>query len=319
MSGDRPVRSRPAGPSPTHAGATAAVLRQLLLQRVEYRDRWTPLARRSGPTAGVSQAAVAEVIALHLWETGERPDTDRALPRALKDRVQRALNGEVLSPQTLDWFIGAFRMTPADSAVLRGERFQDPARRDPPLINTLRDEQRLPLRQRHRTVSVFERRSIGLGGYPVRHRTTQAIIACEDGVDSFPHRLCPGASEVAVQRGGRVTARHERDWSTPVLEITLPRPLRQGQVASLEYDVRFDPGDPAVEYRRVAHARAENVDIVVEFDPGRPPRKLWWAVWDDHSGGRVLFEEPVDFDDTTAVHRFLPSLENAAAGFRWTW
>ncbi|MFJ6755159.1 MULTISPECIES: hypothetical protein [unclassified Streptomyces] len=310
MSGDRPANAR----------ATAELLQQLLLQRVEYRDRWARLARRSGASAGVSQAAVAEVIALHLWETGERPDTDTALPRALKDRVQRALAGEVLSPQTLDWFIGAFRMSRVDGDMLRAERFHDPAGRIASPANTLREEQRLPLRQRHRTVSVFERRFIGIGGYPVRHRTTQAIIACEDGVDSFPHRLCPGAREVTVRRGGRVTARHERDWSTPVLEITLPRPLRQGQVASLEYDVRFDPGQaPAVEYRRVAHARAQNVDIVVEFDPGRPPSKLWWAVWDDHSGGRVLFEEQVGFEDASAVHRFLPSLENAAAGFRWTW
>ncbi|MEU7603961.1 hypothetical protein [Streptomyces sp. NPDC041003] len=206
-------------------------MQQLLLQRVEYRDRWVRLARRSGASAGVSQAAVAEVIALHLWETGERPDTGTALPRTLKDRVQRALAGEVLSPQTLDWFIGAFRMNRVDGDMLRAERFHDPAGRDASLANTLREEQPLPLRQRHRTVSVFERRFIGIGGYPVRHRTTQAV----------------------------------------------------------------------------------------EFDPGRPPSKLWWAVWDDHSGGRVLFEEQVGFEDASAVHRFLPSLENAAAGFRWTW
>jgi hypothetical protein len=167
---------------------------------------------------------------------------------------------------------------------------------------------------------VFERHTIGSAGRTVAHRTTRAIMACEDGVDSYPYRLVPGAVDVVVLRGGRVTVRHEPEGSSPILEITLSTPLRLGQIASLEYKVKFVPdADIAREYRRVAHARADNVDIVVQFHPQRIPEQVWWAVWDDFKDGNVLEQEEAFLDSDGCVHRFVPYIKDAAAGFFWKW
>jgi hypothetical protein len=77
--------------------------------------------------------------------------------------------------------------------------------------------------------------------------------------------------------------------------------------------------DIASEYRRVAHARADNVDIVIQFHPGQLPRRLWRTVWDDHKDGNVLRREEAHLDPHGCVHRFVHYLENAVAGFNWTW
>ena len=61
------------------------------------------------------------VIAEHLWSTGERSWSETDLPRQLRDRVGRALNGSVLSEETLEWFVSAFHlglMKPSDNLPL---------------------------------------------------------------------------------------------------------------------------------------------------------------------------------------------------------
>jgi hypothetical protein len=259
-------------------------------------------------------------IAMHLWNSGERSDADTGLPRGLKDRVHRALRGETLSGETLSWFIDAFRMTDQDARQLRDSLAADRSLSGAPVVDTLCSPQSLPIPQRHRTVAAFERHIVGPDRRVAAHRTTRAIMACEDGVDSYPYRFVPGASGVTVLHGGRVTARHEPAGSSPILEITLSTRLRRGQIASLEYQVEFrDDADIAYEYRRVAHARADNVDIVIQFHPQQLPRRLWWSVWDEHKDGNVLRQEEVFLDPDDCAHRFVPYLENAAAGFNWTW
>ncbi|MFD7781995.1 hypothetical protein ACFV4Q_02635 [Streptomyces nojiriensis] len=310
------------------AAATAELLRGLLTGRAAYRVRWERELRRSpGP---LSASAVARVLALHLWDSGERPDTEQDLARRLKDRVHRALGGEFLSRETLEWFIAAFRMNGSDALALRtawcGAAPVGPAGRagagadGGAVTDTLRMPQYLPVRQRHRTVSVFERHHIGRDGAPERHRTLRALMACEDGVSSFPCRLPPGAVDVTVLRGARVGDRLEFPGSTPIVELAFPTPLEAGQIVSLEYEVVYGAiREPVTEYRRVAHARAENVDLAVEFPPSRRPARVWWTVWDHHRDGTVLGETPLALSPDGSVHRFVPALEHAAAGFRWAW
>jgi hypothetical protein len=66
----------------------------------------------------LSQSAAAQVIAEHLWDSGERSDAETGLPRGLKDRVHRTLRGEALSGETLSWLIDAFQMTDQDALAL---------------------------------------------------------------------------------------------------------------------------------------------------------------------------------------------------------
>lgn len=271
-------------------------------------------------TGSLSQSAVAHVIALHLWDSGERPDSDVCLPRNLKDRIHRALAGEVMTPETLNWFISAFGMSPEDGGQLRARLLGGEPAWAGAVAGTLRSPAQLPLPQIHRTVAVFERRVIGPRRHAVTHHTTRAITACADTVRCYPCRQFPDAEHMRVLRGGTVTATHHRAGSAPVLEITLTTPLRRGQVTSLEYMADFGPRSGiAIDYRQVAHARAENVDIVVQFHQAARPRKLWWSVWDDYRQGRILDQETVSLDDDGCAHRYLPYLENAAAGFRWAW
>jgi hypothetical protein len=300
--------------------ATGELLQGLLLQRPAYAGQWQQFQRRGLGREVLSQSAVAQVIAEHLWDSGERSDTETQLPRGLKDRVHRALRGEALSGETLNWFIDAFHMSDQDSRQLRECLATGQSGLGNPVIDTLRLPQWLPIPQRHRTVAAFERQTIGLDQRVIAHRTTRAIMACEDGVDSYPYRFVPGASKVVVLHGGRASTLHEPAGSSPILDITLSTRLRRGQIASFEYQVEFSPNaDIACEYRRVAHARADNIDVVIQFHPRRLPDRLWWTVWDDYQNGNVLQQEEVTLDPDGCVHRFIPYLENAAAGFCWKW
>jgi hypothetical protein len=310
----------PAGAGPGRVRLAGELLQSLLLRQEAYRCLWQPLQRRVHPPGVLSQAAVAQVIAQHLWDSGERSDTRVSLPRDLKDRIRRALQGEVMTAETLTWFIDAFSMTAEDAGRLRAALYDDQPGSGAPVTDTLRSDEGLPIPQRHRTIAVFERRVIGAARHAIAHHTTRAITARAEPVYFYPCRQFAHASAMTVLRGGRITARHEPPGSSPILEITLTSPLQPGQVTSLEYRAEFGPGSGiAVEYRQVAHARADNVDIVVQFDSTHFPRNVWWTVWDDYRGGCILDQEAVSLDADACAHRYVPYLENAAAGFRWDW
>ncbi|GAA1883255.1 hypothetical protein [Actinomadura bangladeshensis] len=312
--------SHTASGSPDGIRATGRLLASLLTQRGPYRRRWEQRLGRALPDGALNKAAVAKVIAAHLWDTGERPDTDAGLPRKIKDRVYRALSGELISAETLTWFVEAFDMAGDDRDRLWTLRFPDAAGPIGPVVDSLRHPQFVPLPQRHRTIAVFERRLIGADGTVIGHRTTSAVLACEDGVTGYPYRLVRGARAVRVRHGGRVTTRHEFSGAAPVIEITFNTPLRRGQVASLEYDVEFArQAQCSSEYRRVAHSRCENVDIIVQFAPEHRPSQVWWTVWDNYRGGEIVHQEPAPLDVETCAHRYVPYMEHAAAGFRWIW
>jgi hypothetical protein len=305
--------------SQDQAHAVARLLRELLL-RPRYAAAWRH--RQKHVHAGaLHQEAIASVIADYLTETNKWSKSGHNLTsRSLKDPVSRALRGEVISAQTLEWFIGAFGMTPEDAQRLRNARNGNLASAGIPVVNTLRSAQELPILQRHRSIVVFEHRILGPDGAPVRHHASRAIIAQKDTVSCYPCRQFPDASEVIMLDGGSITAQHEPAGSSPILEMTLTSPLPVREVRSLKYQANFGP-DASVEteYRQVAHARTSNLDIVVEFHHKRLPRRVWWAVWDDYRDGPPLAEQPVNLDPEGCVSRRLPYLENAAAGFRWEW
>ena len=94
------------------ARAASELLRQLLSEDPRYRKVWERHSVRSGPQ--VSEAAVCRALASHLWDAGERPESDHTLPRRLRDLVSRALSGRVLTRRTVMWFVEAFAMRAAD-------------------------------------------------------------------------------------------------------------------------------------------------------------------------------------------------------------
>ncbi|MFJ1704775.1 hypothetical protein [Kitasatospora sp. NPDC088346] len=91
-------------------------LAELLARPGPYRIRWLRQVTRGTPDR-VNQAAVARVLAQWLWLNGEAPESE-TLPRALRDRVSRALGGRQLSAATLRLFAAAFALSEQDEADL---------------------------------------------------------------------------------------------------------------------------------------------------------------------------------------------------------
>ena len=87
-------------------------------------------------------------------------------------------------------------------------------------------------------------------------------LALEDDVAACP--LGP------LVPGGRVEVLHGGVPGRPADVIVLERKLARGQPLGLEYVFGYPPGGRRVtEVRRPAPGRLENVDLVVDFSPGR--------------------------------------------------
>jgi hypothetical protein len=296
---------------------TGNLLRELLVNDPHYRRRWQAKVKRMR-VADLNQAAVAEVIADHLWDVGERADTETGLARDLKDRVRRALGGITLSGETLRWFIDAFSFTIEDSKRL-WTAFTGTSYGLSGIGHTVVRQRGTVRKQWHRTLSLFERYRIGADGSLVERRTWQTIGAREDGVSAYLFNHEPFAKRVRVVHGGTLGSQYRYGDGLRSQDIVLDRPLRRGETTSLEYVTEYPTrGAQVCEVRRPAHRRSENVDIAVEFDVQRLPTAVFWCVWPDHLEGRPVVEEFVDLRDGV-VRRFVPFIEETVVGFRWAW
>lgn len=299
--------------------AAGRVLRELLTRNPRYRRRWQQHVHRNRAADGISWSAVATVVALHLWESGERPDSQTHLPRQLRDRIRRALRGDVVSGETATWMINAFGMDDADArrlwAALSGARPQEAE-----VAHTLTERLPLLLPQRHQTQAVFERYQIGPAGALAAHHVMHVISATEDGVDRYPYVFGPRPSSFEVVSGGSLTRLHEYGGTLLLAEIALDRQIQRGEVALLEYLSMPQRAErPTTEVRRLARGRTENVDLLLRFSPGRWPSALWWAAWDREEGGDILVKEPMKLDERGCAHKSFASIEDAAVGLCWVW
>jgi hypothetical protein len=299
-------------------GQTARLLRDLLLSRPEYRRLWLEQAERRR-SHDISKAGVARVIALYLWGSGERADSETSLPRDIKDRVRRALAGVSVTPQTLTWFIEAFGMDERDErslwATFAGDRDSHAG-----ISYTITTDRELALRQRHRTIALFERYAIAADRSFTARRTLHTIMALEDGVDIYPFSREPAVERVEVIHGGTLGQHYVHGDGLRTDAILLDRKLWTGETASLEYLCYYPRGGyRATEVRRPAHGRSENIDIAVRFDAAALPRRLAWAVWQDHRDGNPVEEDSASLDERFTAHRFVRFIEETVVGFRWEW
>lgn len=296
----------------------SSLLRDFMLSRPEYRRLWQEQAERRRSDR-VSQAGVARVIALHLWRSGERSDRETTLHRDLKDRVRRALAGENLTPETLNWFIEAFGMDQRDEyslwAAYAGDRDLGAG-----ISYTITGNRKLALRQRHRTVALFERYTVSAERKLVERRTMHTITALEDGIDVYPFNHEPAIECIDVIYGGALGQQYVHGDGLYTDAIVLDQELRKGDTTSLEY-WSFYPlhGYDVTEVRRPAHGRSDNIDIALQFHGSVPPRRISWAVWPDHREGEPLHEEPVSLNAEARVRRFVRFIEETVVGFRWEW
>jgi hypothetical protein len=316
-------------PPPAGRRAAAKYLRELLSQQGPYRRRWERYVVRSRSTE-ITQLAVAEVLARHLWShprvTG---DTD-ALPRQLKDTVSRALSGTLLSRPTLGLFIDAFRISGADAGRLR--RLWEGSGRISVLSGprALGDKAEGTLHSifgppRHQTVSLHDHVQVASDGRIARNRTIQVIEATADGLDRIPYLYDTNALTLEVGQGCGDISGELYKISDDVYAATIPfaRELSAGETTSLEYTTTYRyPGnldDPQErEFRRAVMGRLENFDMRVEFHPDMLPATVWWAIWDGVDGD-MIEREPVPLGGQHEVHRYLRSVEKTVVGFHWLW
>jgi hypothetical protein len=316
-------------PPPAGRRAAAKYLRELLSQQGPYRRRWERYVVRSRSTE-ITQLAVAEVLARHLWShprvTG---DTD-ALPRQLKDTVSRALSGTLLSRPTLGLFIDAFRISGADAGRLwrlwegsgRISVLSGPRALGDKAEGTLHSIFGPP---RHQTVSLHDHVQVASDGRIARNRTIQVIEATADGLDRIPYLYDTNALTLEVGQGCGDISGELYKISDDVYAATIPfaRELSAGETTSLEYTTTYRyPGnldDPQErEFRRAVMGRLENFDMRVEFHPDMLPATVWWAIWDGVDGD-MIEREPVPLGGQHEVHRYLRSVEKTVVGFHWLW
>ncbi|MEV8372587.1 hypothetical protein AB0P21_07600 [Kribbella sp. NPDC056861] len=301
--------------------AAGRYLHNLLAARPEYRRRWAMHAKRIR-SGDVSYAAISQVVALFLWDEGLKPDTDRDLPRRLRDRIRQALLGEQLGHETLTWLAGAFDFDAEDTrqvwSLFAGKNAIDIEGEG--IAFTLRHPAiPIVLPQRHRTIALFSRYFVGSDRSLYRVETSHVIAALEDRVTSFGYSPPDTVEEVTVDSGGRLVGLHASDPGFVGVEIELRPALMRGHHSSLQYSTTHRPeAQPSTEVRRAARKRIENVDLRVIFE-GRQPLRSWWCQWDEYAGGEPSQEIAVEPSSTAELHQFVPYLEQAVVGFRWEW
>lgn len=293
-------------------------LRYLLSRPGMARQIWQRRLRTTTPAGRINQAAVGQILAEYLWSTGLRADSDTALPRRLKDTVARALSGERLTPEKIGWFCVAFALPSHEEqrllSLVEGSSFVRP------LTSADGPAQALEPRPPYRTLSLNEHHYLGPDGQPVRHSTTQVIQAGAEGLAVHRYVFDTDALTVDVLQGGRLGSQVvPAGGGLFAIDIVLTTALHAGQTATLRYDTRFAGGAQLPsEFRRAAYRPVHNVDLRVQFDPQRVPRRVFRTEWPgltDPPSHRVA----IALDADLAAHQFLPTIQGRVVGFTWQW
>ncbi|RPF26582.1 hypothetical protein [Georgenia muralis] len=303
-----------------HSALACLHLRSLLATSPAYRAQWQVYVRRDS-RQDIHQGAVAQVLAQYLWETGEAPETETDLPRRLKDRVGRALNGSLIAPATLRLFIEAFDMSRADANQLWA-LFMHAGSDDLAVLRATLDtgEPVLPPPTAHEALAVHEFHRMGSDRMPVEHRTLQVIRALEP-MDRYLYQFDTNAAVVEVVRGG--TAGPVRRSPFPGIygvQVHLSRPLAPGETASIEYRTILSyTSAPPPEFRRGVLTRLRNLEMNLQFHPDALPARVWWGHWESVQAPAPSTLEEVTLTPDHDVHRYVPLLEHSVVGFTWEW
>jgi hypothetical protein len=285
-----------------------------LLSAPPYHRRWQ---RYSSVRRGeLSRAAVAAVLAAHLFEIGE-VDWDHR-PRSLENRVGRALNGDRLSDRTLELFIAAFEMTDEHAEELRAlRRGRLPGDRLD-VTAALSGERPMP-RRTARTLQVAEHHEIGADRSPRHHVTRQLLEAVEE-TDRYHYVFDTAHAAVSVLTGGTpVAAFRVSGTALCAVEILLTEPLLPGQTTHLEYRTAFDyPEPPAAEFRRGVSASVRHLALTVRFDAAAHPREVLRARWAGVEATEPIEAVPVRLVGGQTSLEVVPDGE-CVIGYTWRW
>jgi hypothetical protein len=287
-----------------------------------YRQRWDrPDYVERSRQGDVHHGAVAQVLAAYIRHHPRRPEDRDIMGGQLAPLVSRALRGEKLSQPTMRVFIAAFGMADEHAESLwRQLAGQEPGR---VILGSLPPNDFEGARP-YEILMLHEHHWLGPDGFPARHRTQVNIRSGMDGLRSYKYLFDTNVADVRTPRtrGMAIGDRREIQDGLFAVEINFDRPLRRGEDEYLEFWTIFRYQEPPrPELRRAVHGRIDDVYLRVHFHENKAPQEVWWAEWLNYTGAddRLIEREVYRLDERLFVHRHLKSLQQAVAGFTWTW
>lgn len=279
----------------------AGYLSMLLRDRARYRAQWAPLADKTS-SGDPNQAAIAKVVSRHLRED------DPEAYRLHKDRIGRALNGQVMTAFTLAQICAAFRFDRSDReqvwSILLGAQ---PAG--------------IAFGKRgYQVTDLDEIHEVGPEGSARKRVTRQRVIATEDGLSHLAIVYSDIGATLAVPTG-QYTEPYPCGDGIFAVDVALPSVLCRGESADLEYHLTYPAGwADGQTYQRWTQDPIDNVTLAVRFSRRRVPARAFWTVWSQFGEeGTEVLREPVNLTRQSRLSKSLDRLDGLVVGFRWSW
>lgn len=294
-----------------------------LLKGVPYRSRWSRPGWMTRAREGeLHHAAVAHVLGEYLRaHPREGRENDLFIEYTqLASLVSNALTGKRLSSETLEIFIGAFRIRKEDAdRLFRIHSGVETVH----LVSTTSTVQLNSVSSlaahNHTTRYVHDHHYLGFDGFPYRHEALQVIEAKTNGVDRYAYAFDADQLTVQALTGETLGAIYKAPGDRQVIDIVFDHSLTIGETYVFKYETTFQyRSRPSPKFRRVATARIEYAEVKVTFHPSRLPREVREANWRDMEADPDI-EADVILDDYHTVTRFLKGVENRGYGFIWEW
>lgn len=308
------------------------VILQSLLSRSPYREKWGPFVqRRRGD--GINQRAVAAFMAAELSDrTGVEYD-----PVQLKNRIARALKGDVFTDETAGLFSFAFDFSYKDSQELRraiatsylNQRTHKELRSAAPIVAHEKD---------HISLATTFVSYIDDDGFLTRFEVTQTIQIDVDETQ-YISPLFEGADleNITVLFGGELVDLADSDEETFneynrvwKLKIKLPRVFTKGEIHQFKYRCDLNEGVDDLIPLPVAEGEKQKYIDQVTFGPfGAPyynltmilrcdktPQNMALNVWTSPDNRETLISEPVE-ENSKIFTASYPVLYKTSFGYAW--
>jgi len=240
--------------------------------------------------------AIAVVLADYVYKGQATPNN----VRQLRDKTDRMLNKGILTRETLDLFIAAFKMSDEDAAELK---------------SLMPRTTKLPSVLTAPAFTVLSLRDVCFvndHGVPQEQRTTLFVAAGPHGLSRY--QVFFDTNRVACEAHDSTVSKLReagKDWAAT---IALRVPLAPGERAELSYAARFGYQRPHPYYVRTATQPMSDVTVEVKFSRGVTYDRVTRLLHITETGGGI---EEVYKPANGAVTCHAEFLQEVSMGFRW--
>lgn len=304
-----------------------------LLSRSPYREKWGPFVQRRRGN-GINQRAVATFMA---YELSDKTGKEHS-PEQIKDRVARALKGDVFTDETVDLFDIAFEFTHQESEELRRAvafRYQSLH-----LQQEVRKGGFLPEREEnHVSLGITFVMNIDKSGFITHFEVTETVqIDVEETRFISPLFESAGMNQTKMLFGGELVEVNESDGETYnennsiwVLKIKLPRVFYKGEIHQVSYQCDLNEGlddllvtstPDGTDKKYINQATLGpfvtphyNLTLILKFEEA--PKNLTRNVWRSLKDHEKMVTRAMEDNSSLTFTAFYPLLFKTAFGFTW--